>query len=107
MPRMQTGIGLHFVSMLLIGLMISCGSDPAPTELTGVITDVRWNDDHSIVESFLLDSEDEQYEILIDRSLDYGFDLAHLEDHRNTHEPVRVQLREREGDLYAQSIDDA
>jgi hypothetical protein len=98
----------RWLSILLV-VAGACGgsSDAAPKTLTGVITEVSWNEDHTQVESFLVDSRSEVYEIRIDPRVDYGFDLSHLEQHRETHDPVRVQLREREGELFAQRIDDA
>jgi hypothetical protein len=45
--------------------------------------------------------------ILIDPQIDYGFDLAHLREHMETGDPVRVDLELRAGDVYATQIDDA
>jgi hypothetical protein len=75
--------------------------------VTGVITEVNWNEGRTEVRSFKMDAESDDYEVWIDDGVDYGFDLAHLEEHRDSHEPVRVTLRERNGRVFAQSIDDA
>jgi len=96
------------VSVALV-LIPACGgnSDATPEVVTGVITEVTWNDDRSAVQSFKVDAQGDDYEIRIDEGVDYGFDLAHLEEHRDTHDPVRVKLRERDGRLFAEEIDDA
>jgi hypothetical protein len=47
------------------------------------------------------------YEILIDDSVNYGFPLGHIEEHRKTAAPVEVEIVERDGKLYARSILDA
>ncbi|MFN2526774.1 MAG: hypothetical protein ABR505_11025 [Actinomycetota bacterium] len=90
-------------------LLAACASEPppaaAPDELTGVIVeiDARGLDD---VRSFTLRSEGETYEILIDDEIDYGFPLSHLNAHRAGADPVLVDLEERDGGLYALSIED-
>jgi hypothetical protein len=78
----------------------------APQELTGPIIDI---DSESLgdVRSFTLKSGDQTYEILIDPHVDYGFALSHLNEHRLNGAPVRVELLERGGRLFAQSIVDA
>lgn len=59
------------------------------------------------VRSFTVKSGAQTYEILIDPHVDYGFPLGHLNEHRISGDPVRVELVERDGRLYAQSIVDA
>jgi hypothetical protein len=58
------------------------------------------------VSSFRLKTGDTTRTILIDDSVDYGFPLGHLEEHRTGAAPVEVDVVERDGDLYAQSIVD-
>jgi hypothetical protein len=91
----------------------ACGGDDGeaaprevPDEVTGVLLDVESQgvDD---VESFTLKDGDETYEIFIADDVDYGFPLGHLSEHLSTGDPVRVPLEERDGRLYALSIDDA
>ncbi|MFN2588597.1 MAG: hypothetical protein ABR613_10845 [Actinomycetota bacterium] len=92
----------------------ACGGDdgPPPTrqevpdEVTGVLLDV---DSGGVgdVTSFTLKDGDETYEIFIADDVDYGFPLGHLQEHLSTGDPVRVPLEERDGKLYARSIDDA
>ncbi len=87
--------------------LIACaGDEPAPTELTGVILEIE-SEGLDDVRSFTLRSEGETYEILIDPELDYGFPLSHLNSHRATADPVVVDLEERDGELFALSIEDA
>jgi hypothetical protein len=96
-------------------LLVACGdqaepsSDPtaqAPQEVTGVIVDI---DSAGLgeVRSFELKSGDETFEILIDPQVDYGFNLGHLNEHLAGGQPVRVQIEERDGKLFARRIDDA
>lgn len=59
------------------------------------------------VTSFEVKDGDEIYEILIDDSVNYGFPLGHIEEHRKLAEPVRVDLEERGDSLFARTIEDA
>ncbi len=98
---------------LVVG--VACGGDPAPKQgsrpspppdpLIGVVTQVvvRGGD----VASFEVRAEGRTFEILIDAARDYGFDLHHLEEHRQTGDPVRVDVERRSDGIYAVSIDDA
>ena len=45
--------------------------------------------------------------ILLDRGRDYGFDLGHLEEHRNQKLPVLVEVEEADGRTVAVKIEDA
>jgi hypothetical protein len=77
----------------------------APSEVTGVLLDIE-SEGLGEVTSFTLKDGDETYEIFIDEDVDYGFDLGHLNEHMTAGDPVKVPLEERDGKLYAQSIDD-
>ncbi|MDQ3915542.1 MAG: hypothetical protein M3323_09495 [Actinomycetota bacterium] len=77
-----------------------------PSEVTGVLLDVD-SEGVADVTSFTLKDGDETYEIFIADDVDYGFPLGHLSEHLSTGDPVRVPLEERDGKLYALSIDDA
>ncbi|MGH2729246.1 MAG: hypothetical protein ACRDJI_01410 [Actinomycetota bacterium] len=80
--------------------------DAARTSLTGpvVAVDSKGLDD---VTSFEIQSGGKRYTIYIDPDVDYNFPLGHLGEHRATGEPVTVELEERDGKIYAQSIEDA
>lgn len=102
------------LSCLLVGL-VACGGDEseapssgsdAPSAVTGVVIEVS-SAGLGRVESLVVKDGDDIYEILIDPEVDYGFNLDHLHEHRATGDPVRVQLEERDGELYAHSIVDA
>ena len=58
------------------------------------------------VTSFEVRSEGENYEIFIDPEIDYGFRLGHLQAHRVSGDPVLVKLDDRDGKLFALSIED-
>ena len=84
------------------------GGDGAaePVELEGVIGEIaRANGD---VSAFTLRTDDgETHELAIAADVDYGFDLAHLEEHRAQHLPVRCTAERRDGRLVALEISDA
>ena len=78
----------------------------APEELTGPIIDID-SEGLGDVRSFTVKSDEQTYEILIDPQVDYGFPMGHLNEHRLSGAPVRVELLERDGRLFALSILDA
>lgn len=80
------------------------GLGGAPT-LTGVVTEVS-SEGLEDVTSFELRSEGEMFTIHIADDVDYGFPLSHLNAHRTTGDPVRVETEERDGRLFALSIED-
>ena len=92
-----------------LGLLAACGDNPdaTPDTVTGVITDVVWNEAGTEVLSFTLDGPDGSSKIMIDDEVAYGFDLAHLEEHRATQDRVKVRLRDANGKLFAEQIEDA
>ncbi len=96
---------------LALALLVGCGADPEPVpepvpeRITGVVTEVR--PASGPVESFSVRTSDQKYDVSIDPARDYGFDLRHLEEHRDTGDPVVVELEQREGKLSAVSIVDA
>jgi hypothetical protein len=97
-------------AVVVMLLLAGCGGgsgDAAtpPDELTGVITEVR--EESGAVSEFTLDSLDGIYEIRIADDVNYGFELSHLYEHERTRQPVRCDLEERAGELYALRIDDA
>ncbi len=80
--------------------------EEAPSEVTGVLLDVE-SEGVDDVRSFTLKDGDKTYEIFIAEDVEYGFPLGHLSEHLSTGDPVTVPLEERDGKLYALSIDDA
>jgi hypothetical protein len=93
------------VSLLLTGA-VACGGPPAPTEVTGVISGIE-RDGSGTISAFTVEETGTPYEVRIDRTRDYGFDLEHLEAHRVKRLPVRVTLDDRDGTLFAVEILDA
>jgi hypothetical protein len=53
------------------------------------------------------DRDEQRYEVAVDPGRDYGFDLEHLEVHREQALPVLVRLEERGDVLLAVEIFDA
>jgi hypothetical protein len=98
------------VLLLLLLSSVACGStaEPAavPDEVTGLITSIQRND-RGTIESLTVEQGGQDYEILIDPGVDYGFDLEHLEEHRAQRLPVRVTVERRSGRAYATQILDA
>ena len=91
---------------VLLAALPACGGGgaAAPAEVTGRIVEIVG--EGSAVERFTVEGADESYELRIAADVDYGFDLAHLHEHERTGEPVRCDVEERNGVLYALSIDD-
>ena len=79
---------------------------PLPDPLTGVVTKVSAVRGGDVI-ALAVRAGQETYEVLIDPARDYGFDLHHLEEHRETGDPVRVDVEQRRDGAYAVSIEDA
>ncbi|MGH2757770.1 MAG: hypothetical protein ACRDI3_08280 [Actinomycetota bacterium] len=96
---------IALVSMMLVA--VACSADPATDEstLTGVVTDIESSGLNEVT-SFQLRHDGETTTIYIDEEVDYGFPLGHLSAHMSGAEPVGVKTDERDGKLYALSIDD-
>ena len=107
-------VALVMASLLVVG----CGNDdrtrpenqnsaaPPPSTITGVITEVD-SSGLTEVKSFTLSVEGEIYKIFLADDIELGFPPAHLNEHKTTGDPVKVDLEERSGKLYATSIADA
>jgi hypothetical protein len=59
------------------------------------------------VSGFVLKDGDQTYEIKVDQEIEYSFPLDHLNEHRATGDPVRVELEKRGKALMALSLEDA
>ena len=97
--------------LAIVVTMSGCSGDekersPVPAKVTGVLTDIE-SEGIGEVRGFTLKDGDDMYEILIDPEIEYGFDLGHLQEHLSGSLPVTVELEERDGSLYAQTIEDA
>jgi hypothetical protein len=95
----------------LIALSLAGCGDSGPdcagrTTLTGVVIEVE-SRTLTDVRSFTLRSEGEECEILIDPDREYGFALPHLNEHKVSADPVRVEVEVRGEELVALSIDDS
>jgi hypothetical protein len=108
MPRYPTPVrrSLIWFAALMMCVLPACGENQQPSELSGVILKVN-STSITDVDSFTLKSGNERHRILIDDSVDYGFPLSHLQEHVLSGAPVDVELEERNGKLYAQSIVDS
>ena len=56
--------------------------------------------------AFTVTADGGETEILIAEDIDYGFDLKHLEEHRDQKLPVSVKVQERNGRKVALKIED-
>ena len=104
---MRSALAAAVIAALLIP---ACSTDPAADvvdeqPLEGVIIAI---DSESIddITSFTLKDGDNTYEIYIAEDVDYGFPLGHLSEHVQSAGPVTVETEERDGKLYALSIED-
>ena len=95
--------------MCLLVAVAGCGDDasgPGSGSVTGLVTtiDSAGFDD---VDSFTVRAEGETFTFQIDPEVEYGFPLGHLQSHLTNAEPVVVEYEDRDGELIAQSIEDA
>lgn len=81
------------------------GQEPTDARLEGVVVAIESTSIDDIT-SFTLKDGDETYEIYIADDVEYGFPLGHLQEHVQGAEPVAVDTEERDGKLYALTIED-
>ena len=96
-------------AVLALALAGCSASEPACSDrnpVTGIVLDVE-SRTLTDVRAFTLRSEGEECEILIDPERSYGFPLPHLNEHKISADPVRVEVERRDGELVALSIDDS
>ena len=103
-PRPVRRLLVLLVAVAALGAACGGSEPPPPSELTGVIVAVEG--EGSDVTAFTLEAGLEEYEIRIAPEVDYGFALAHLREHQREALPVRCDLEERGGELYALTIED-
>ena len=107
---------MRIVLVLLLAAAMSCTAaepapdprpspSPPPSEVSGLITELTYDGDQ--LASFVVESEESSFEILIDPEHEYGFNLKHLEQHRDKELPVLVTIDVRDDGLYAVEINDA
>ena len=87
----------------------ACSGDAeveAPGEVTGVIVDIE-SAGIGDIRGFRLKDGDDTYEVVVDPNAEYEVALGHLQEHLSGSLPVKVELEERDGVLYAETIEDA
>ena len=91
--------------VVIIGTLalVACGETSG--EVTGVVTEVD-AETLTNVNGFTVRSDDETYEFVVDSDTELEFPPAHLNEHRVSGEPVQVTYEERDGELYAVSVED-
>ena len=85
------------------------GGGPAtetPEPARGKIVSLETGADDAITGFTLRTADEQSLEIAIADDVDYGFDLAHLREHMSTGDPVSCKLEERDGRLYALTVED-
>ncbi|MGH2753501.1 MAG: hypothetical protein ACRDLB_03640 [Actinomycetota bacterium] len=105
---------LRSIAVALVALLsAACGGDGdesggsgEPSEVTGVVVDIE-AEQLGDVTSFDVKDGDTIYQLFIDPEAEYSFPLGHLHEHLQTAQPVRCEVEERDGRLYAQTIEDA
>lgn len=103
------GRRLFLLSLLAFVLASGCAGNPStttPARVTGVVVEVT-SQGLGKVTGFVLKDGERNYEIMIDRAIDYSFPLDHLSEHQATGDPLKVRLEERGQALVALSIEDA
>lgn len=81
------------------------GDGPERQEIVGVVTGISRSGDG--IEAITVRSGGDSRRIELDPAVDYGFDVDHLEVHRETRDPVRCRVVRRGDDLVATLILDA
>jgi hypothetical protein len=102
-------IGARAVAALLVVVGSACAdsqNSEIHSELTGVVLSVEARSITNVV-SFTLTSEDRRYRVFIDPDVRYDFAPGHLREHVLSGEPVRVEVEERDGRLFATALSDA
>ncbi|MPZ68895.1 MAG: hypothetical protein GEU71_05140 [Actinobacteria bacterium] len=100
-------LGLLVIAALMLGGCAgSASEDDGRRVLTGIVTTVEATS-LTNVESFTLRSEGEDFVIEIDPEITYAFPPEHLRAHAISSEPVRVEVEDRSGTLFALTLEDA
>ena len=96
------------LAVFALALLAACagGEQAPPSEVVGVITEIE-SDGGDVTALEVRADNEETYEIRIADDVDYGFDVDHLYEHEAAGDAVRCRLEERDGHLYALSIEDA
>ena len=93
--------GLSFLLPAL--LLLACGQG---NRIEGLISSIEEQGDGRPV-AITVESDDGSRRILLADDVDYGFDLKHLEEHREQKLPVSVKVQERNDRTVALKIEDA
>ncbi len=99
MKSILVGLGVIIGSLALV----ACGETSG--EVTGVVTELD-SKGLTHVDGFTVRSDDETFEFVVDSGTKLEFPPAHLNEHRVSGEPVTVTYEERDGELYAVSVED-
>ena len=100
-------LALALIVLIALGLA-ACDDSVEITDeqpLEGVVIEID-SPAFGEVTSFTLKDGDSTYEIYIAADVDYEFPLGHLQEHVQSADPVLVDTEERDGKLYALSIED-
>jgi hypothetical protein len=87
--------------------LVACEGDDdgSPSVITGTVVEVD-SSGLTEVESFVVSRDGTRYTIRIDEDTELDFPPAHLNEHRISGDPVRVEVDDRNGDLIATTIGD-
>ena len=88
---------------MAVAALAACGE--STNEVTGVVSEVD-SAGLTDVNGFTVRSQDETFDFVVDSNTELSFPPAHLNEHRISGEPVRVTYEERDGELYAVSVED-
>jgi hypothetical protein len=94
------------VAVCLALTLPSCGGDEGDgSVITGTVVEVR-SQGLTEVDSFVVSQGEQRYTIFIDKDTELDFPPAHLNEHRLSGDPVRVETEEDNGKLVATQIGD-
>jgi hypothetical protein len=101
---------LLLVATCLALAIVSCGGDEdrtgdAPSVVTGTVVEVQ-SQSLTEVGSFVVGQDEKRYTIYIDQNTELDFPPAHLNEHRISGDPVRVEVEEIDDKLVATQIGD-
>jgi hypothetical protein len=94
-----------FAASCLVLVLASCTESDTPSEITGTVVEVD-STGLTEVDSIVVSSDGDRFTILLDENTELDFPPAHLNEHRISGDPVRVEVEESDGTLVATSIGD-
>ena len=103
---MKSRVLLITAAVAFLGACSETRTLPLPVnEITGVVTKLD-SAGLTDVNGFTVRSNDETFDFAVDSETQLAFPPSHLNEHRVSGEPVKVTYEERDGELYALTVED-